>query len=200
MDFLLSSATLDPRPDSETVVEAVLALCDRNSFVRIIDLGTGSGCLLLSVLHELKNATGIGVDISKEAVLTATENAKRLGLLDRAKFIVGNWIDGIDGKFDLVISNPPYIPHADIANLEPEVVKFDPLTALDGGDDGLSAFRIIAAGLTKILKPGGRAVLEVGYGQAKAVADIFQSAGLKPLGARKDLGGVERVVVCENLP
>lgn len=201
LEFLLSPATLDPRPDSETVVEAAISVARRQSLVvsnrpfRILDLGTGTGCLLLSILHGIPNATGLGIDISPKAVETAHENAKQLGLADRAEFAVENWIEGITERFDLVISNPPYIPHAEIKTLEPEVAKFEPLAALDGGEDGLEAYRIIAAGLHKVLKPSGKVVLEVGYGQAQSVSAIMQSHGLRLLGVQKDLGGVERTVI-----
>ena len=146
LDFHLSPATLDPRPDSETVIEEALAgLPDKKAPVSVLDLGTGTGCLLLALLSELPNASGTGVDKSEEAVVTATANARRLGLGQRARFAVGNWGSGLTECFDLVISNPPYIPEGEIETLAPEVVRFDPVAALAGGPDGLDAYRAIVS-------------------------------------------------------
>ncbi|UEM02365.1 peptide chain release factor N(5)-glutamine methyltransferase [Skermanella rosea] len=195
LDFTLSPATLDPRPDSETVVEEALAgVQDRQAPLSILDLGTGTGCLLLAVLSELPRATGLGVDRSEEAVETASANARRLGLGQRARFSTGDWASGIEDRFDLVISNPPYIPDADIETLAPEVTRFDPPGALAGGPDGLDAYRTIVAQLPGVLKPGGRIIFEVGFGQSADVSALLGAAGFGRIGARKDLGGVERAV------
>ncbi|UEM19703.1 peptide chain release factor N(5)-glutamine methyltransferase [Skermanella mucosa] len=195
LDFTLSPATLDPRPDSETVVEEALAgVADRQAPLSVLDLGTGTGCLLLAILSELPQAAGLGIDRSEEAVETAAANARRLGLGRRARFAAGDWALGIEERFDLVISNPPYIPDGDIDALAPEVTRFDPAAALAGGPDGLDAYRAIVAQLPGVLKPGGRVILEVGFGQSTDVSALLGTAGFGRVGARKDLGGVERVV------
>ncbi|WP_245613052.1 peptide chain release factor N(5)-glutamine methyltransferase [Skermanella stibiiresistens] len=195
LDFTLSAATLDPRPDSETVVEEALAgVADKRAPLSVLDLGTGTGCLLLAVLSELPAAMGLGVDQSTEAVATATANARRLGLGPRARFAVGDWMTGLEDRFDIVMSNPPYIPDAEITTLSPEVTGFDPRAALAGGADGLDAYRAITAGLGGVLKPGGRIIFEVGFGQSHDVAALLEAAGLSQIGFRKDLAGIERVV------
>ncbi|NUB15985.1 peptide chain release factor N(5)-glutamine methyltransferase [Azospirillum brasilense] len=196
IDLALNPDTLEPRPDTETLVEAVLkALPDRNAPLRLLDLGTGTGCILLALLAELPNASGLGVDLSPGAVAAATENAARNGLAERVRFQTGNWGTGLDERFDVVVSNPPYIPSADIAALDPEVREHDPLRALDGGADGLDAYRIIAAQTPDLLQPGGLAGLEVGQGQAADVTGLLAAAGLEPAGVFRDLGGVERCVL-----
>ncbi|GAA4249636.1 peptide chain release factor N(5)-glutamine methyltransferase [Azospirillum formosense] len=196
IDLALNPDTLEPRPDTETLVEAVLkALPDRNAPLRLLDLGTGTGCILLALLAELPNATGLGVDLSPGAVAAATANAARNGLAERARFQTGNWGAGLGERFAVVVSNPPYIPSADIAALDPEVREHDPLRALDGGADGLDAYRIIAAQLPDLLPPGGLAGLEVGQGQAADVTGLLAAAGLEPAGVFRDLGGVERCVL-----
>jgi len=199
LELALSPATLEPRPDSETVVEATLAaLPDRNAPLRLLDLGTGTGCLLLALLAELPNATGLGIDISREAAETALGNAVRNGLDGRARFRVGDWGAGLGEVFDVVVSNPPYIPTRTIDELSPEVRLFDPPRALDGGDDGLDAYRIIAVQAPGLLNPGGTLALEVGWDQAGAVADLVRAAGLTVTGVLRDLGGVERCVRAES--
>ncbi|MGQ9366586.1 peptide chain release factor N(5)-glutamine methyltransferase [Azospirillum sp. ST 5-10] len=199
LDLALDAATLDPRPDTETVVEAALdAVADRAAALRVLDLGTGTGCILLALLAELPNATGLGIDLSAAAVATAAANAAANGLAGRAAFRTGNWGEGLAERFDLVVSNPPYIPSRDIASLEPEVRIFDPLRALDGGDDGLDAYRAIAAQLPGLLAPGGTAALEVGAGQAADVAALLARHGLEPSGVFRDLGGIERCVRGRN--
>jgi release factor glutamine methyltransferase len=177
--FTVSPATLDPRPDSETLIEVALGLVDkaglRTAPLRILDVGTGSGCLLATLLCELPNATGIGTDISSAALQTASDNAQRLGVCARAEWIIADALEGIDGPFDLLVCNPPYIRSADIAGLEPEVRNFDPLPALDGGSDGLAIYRRMVSRLP-IVVSNGWAVFEVGYDQAEAVADLLASA------------------------
>lgn len=195
LDFQLSPATLDPRPDSETLIDEALAgIADRKAPLSILDLGTGTGCLLLALLSELPNAAGTGIDRSEEAVATATANARRLGLGQRARFAVGDWGTGLTERFDLVVSNPPYIPDAEIETLAPEVVRFDPVAALAGGPDGLNAYRTIIAQLPNLLKSNGKVIFEVGAGQSGDVAGLLASAGFSGIGTRRDLAGVERAV------
>ena len=199
LDLALNADTLEPRPDTETVVEAVLKdIPDHRSPLRILDLGTGTGCILLALLAELPNATGLGVDLSPNAVAAAAANAARNGLAGRARFQTGDWGDGLTERFDVVVSNPPYIPSAEIAALAPEVREHDPLRALDGGADGLDPYRIIAGQLPSLLSPGGIAALEVGQGQAGDVARLLAAAGIAVTGIFRDLGGVERCVRGRN--
>lgn len=195
LDLALNGATLDPRPDTETVVDSVLeALPDREAPLRILDLGTGSGAILLALLSELPNATGLGVDLADDALSQAAANAAANDLDGRASFAKGSWTDGLDEEFDVVVSNPPYIPSADIAGLDPEVREHDPPLALDGGPDGLDAYRAIAAALDGVLKPGGIAALEVGIGQAEDVSGLLIAHGLILTGMRNDLSGIARCV------
>lgn len=201
IDLALNADTLEPRPDTETVVEAVLAaIPDRKAPLRLIDFGTGTGCILLALLSELPNATGVGVDLSPLAVEAATGNAERNGLAERARFQTGDWAKGIGERFDIVVSNPPYIPSADIATLEPEVREHDPLRALDGGPDGLAPYRILAAELPRLLVPGGVAAFEVGQGQAEDVAALVEAQGLGETAILCDLGGVKRCVRARKGP
>jgi len=198
--FALSPATLDPRPDSETLIEAVLGISTREGWtdrpIRILDIGTGTGCLLLTLLAELPMASGLGTDVSAEALDTAARNAVSLGLAERATFARHDVLGGVEGPFDLVISNPPYIATAEVAGLSPEVRDFDPIAALDGGEDGLGIYRRIAAGLDRILT--GWVVLEVGASQADAVASVLQQEFVKTRNAEVcrylDLSGHTRCV------
>jgi release factor glutamine methyltransferase len=198
--FALSPATLDPRPDSETLIEAALAIAARESWrerpIRILDIGTGSGCLLLTLLAELPLATGLGTDINAGALETAALNAASLGVAARVHFARTDALGGIDGPFDLVVSNPPYIPSGDIAGLSTEVVKFDPHAALDGGPDGLDIYRKVIPDLGRVLR--GWVIFEVGAGQAEAVALLLQQAFVKTRQAEvsrhSDLGGHTRCV------
>lgn len=176
--FTVTPATLDPRPDSETLIEAALELMPKDRAPSILDLGTGTGCLLIALLHERADGRGVGVDISPEALKVAERNAEALGVGGRAAFRHTNWAEGIDERFDLVISNPPYIAPAEIERLEPEVRDHDPRLALDGGADGLEAYRAIAALLPRLIAPEGHAVIELGEGQADDVRVIFERAGL----------------------
>ncbi len=198
--FALSPETLVPRPDTETVVEAALAtITDRAAPLRILDLGTGSGAILAALLVELPGATGIGVDQSEGAARTARDNLARAGLQGRGTVIVGDWASALGGGFDLVVSNPPYIPSIDIVGLAIEVRENDPLAALDGGADGLSSYRIIAAEAPRLLKAGGHLVLELGIGQEAEVAALAGAAGLAITGpARRDLGGIPRALVARR--
>ncbi len=192
LSFAVSQATLIPRPDTETLVEAVLESGLKPD--NVLDLGTGTGCLLLAVLHECPGAFGVGVDINPAAAALARRNAQSLNLARRAAFIAGNWAEALGGKFDLVLSNPPYIEHADIPALMPEVAAYEPAMALDGGADGLFAYRAIIADLPRILNPDGLAVLELGAGQAISVAALANAAGLS-CQLRCDLAGTERAAL-----
>jgi release factor glutamine methyltransferase len=199
LEFLLSEDTLDPRPDSESVVEAVLSrLADRARYYRFLDLGTGTGCLLLALLSEFPRAIGVGVDVAAGAVRAAWLNAERLGFGERAHFAVGDWAAAIAGRFDVIIANPPYIPTAVIPGLMPEVRDCDPHLALDGGADGLAAYRGIAADLPRLLLPGGLFAAEIGAGQAACVSAILEQNGLAIDGFAADLGGVIRCVVARR--
>lgn len=200
LDLVLSDATLVPRADTETVVEAALDVLRREQrttdALRIADIGTGSGAILLALLTELPNATGIGTDISAEALSTAEENARRLGLAGRAAFIRCDYAAALAGPLDLVVANPPYIATADIAGLDRDVREHDPHRALDGGPDGLDAYRILVPQAARLLAPGGAVVVEVGQGQSVAVSEIMGAAGLAlPLPPRADLSGVPRAVI-----
>jgi release factor glutamine methyltransferase len=189
---------LVPRPDTETVVEAALDIIVRGGLrletLRVLDIGTGSGALLLALLKELPNATGIGTDISEAALQVARGNADRNGLASRSQFVVCDIADGLQGPFDLVVSNPPYVVHADIARLAPEVRDFDPALALDGGADGLRVYRAMAAQAGRLLARGGRLVVELGDGQEAAVRALFTIAGLTVGAARDDLAGIARAL------
>ena len=194
--FRIDASTLDPRPDTETLVEAALGLVDREALLSILDLGTGSGCILITLLAELPRASGVGVDISLGALEQARANAQSLGVGDRAAFLAGDWLDTVEGSFDLVVANPPYLSAADMAALAPEVRDHDPRTALDGGPDGLSAYRRIVPGLRKALRPGGFALFETGPDQAQAVLRLLAEAGLEvgePQHLWRDLAGRPRV-------
>jgi release factor glutamine methyltransferase len=196
LDLAVSPATLIPRPDSEALVEAALDLFpDPAAPLRVLDLGTGTGCLLLAVLAERPQAFGVGVDLVPEAAALAAANACRNGLADRSAFLAGDWAAALSGRFDLVLSNPPYIESAAIAGLMPEVARHEPRSALDGGADGLDAYRLLVAALPGLLAPGGAAVIELGIGQRAVVEDLARGGGLTPAGARADLGGIPRALV-----
>ncbi len=194
----LAPATLVPRPETETVVEAALALIDaeglRTRLLRIADLGTGSGALLAALLVELPNAFGIGTDVSLPALAMARHNAVRLVLDKRARFVACDFGAALDGGFDLVVSNPPYIASGAIAALAPEVRDHDPSLALDGGPDGLASYRALASDAARLLAPGGHLIVELGAGAAAGVTALFETAGLVPSFPRRDLAGVARVL------
>lgn len=199
LDLNVSPDVLVPRPETETVVEAALDFVVhgglRQEKLRILDIGTGTGALLLALLQELPNAVGTGTDLSEAAIAVARGNAERNKLSGRARFVVCNIADGIEGPFDLIVSNPPYIPHAEIATLMPEVRDYDPAMALDGGSDGLDAYRAIARDAHRLLAPGGRLIVELGAGQEPAVAALFSQSGLTVPPARPDLSGIPRALV-----
>jgi release factor glutamine methyltransferase len=196
LDLAVSPATLIPRPDSETLIAAALAARpDRAAVRRILDLGTGAGCLLLAALTEYKDAFGVGVDIVPEAAALAGRNAVATGLAGRSAFLCADWAAALAGRFDLVLANPPYIESATIAGLMPEVARHEPRRALDGGADGLDACRAVLAALPGLLERGGVAVLELGVGQAGPVAALARSAGFCDPALRHDLAGIARAAV-----
>lgn len=197
----LDVSTLVPRPETETVVEAALSAIDkrgpRTQPLRLADLGTGSGAILLALLSELPNASGIGIDLSVEAVRVARDNARRLGL-SRARFVAGDMTAVLRGPFDVIVSNPPYVASAAIATLAPEVRDFEPHRAVDGGPDGLAFYRAIAAAVPSVLAPRGAVIVELGIDQAAAVAALFAAAGLAPLPPHPDLYGLPRALTAEK--
>jgi len=201
----LSAATLVPRPDTETVVELALemlrATAEPKQRWRIADIGTGSGAILLALLSEWPDATGVGTDLSAGALQTARSNAVRLGLAARAAFVACDLAAALSGPFDLVVSNPPYVRSADIAGLAIEVRAHDPHRALDGGADGLDAYRALIPQATRLLAPGGAVVVEVGHGQSGYVEQLMKAAGLKHENPPKaDLAGIPRAVGGRKLP
>jgi release factor glutamine methyltransferase len=204
LSFKVSPAVLVPRPDSETLIEAVLALMpDRARAWRILDLGLGSGCLLLTLLREYPQARGVGLEASAEALAVAQENARALGVVDRASLIAGDWhrpgwVESLGGPFDLVVSNPPYIASADVARLMPEVSSFEPRLALDGGAEGFDAYHTLIAAGPRLVTAGGFMAVEAGEGQAAEIARIFAAVELSPRPPWKDLGGIDRVVAAGN--
>jgi release factor glutamine methyltransferase len=201
LEFGLSADTLDPRPETETVIEAVLRRApDRDAPLRLLDLGTGTGCLLLSALAEFPAASGVGIDIAEGAVRTAARNAVNLGLADRARFFVGDWATAVSGKFDAILANPPYIASEALALLPREVACHDPLRALDGGADGLRSHRAIAEAAPRLLTPRGILATEIGAGQADAVATIMKDNGLIVDGIEMDLAGIARCAIARLGP
>lgn len=195
LDLAVSAATLIPRPDSETLIEAALAaLADRARVRRVLDLGTGTGCLLLAALREFPAAFGIGVDRSFAACLLARHNAGMLGMADRVAVACADWAAPLAGRFDLILCNPPYIPTGALAELMPEVARYEPASALDGGPDGLDAYRRILPGLPERLADGGVAAVELGLGQAAPVAALARDAGLE-MASRADLAGIPRALL-----
>jgi len=190
--FKVTERTLDPRPDSETLIEAILSKKQKPN--SILDLGTGTGCLLLTLLAELPNATGTGVDISVDALGVAKDNAKSLNLDSRAAFVQSNWAESIDQKYDLVISNPPYIESNVIPTLDSSVKNYDPILALDGGQDGLNAYRTIFSQLDSVLNLNGFCIVEIGFDQAESVPRLIEEQGLIIGSVMSDLAGNPRAV------
>jgi release factor glutamine methyltransferase len=201
LEFSLSPDTLDPRPETETVIEAVLRRePDRSAPRRLLDLGTGTGCLLLALLAEFPAASGVGIDIAEGAARTAARNAVNLGLADRACFVVGDWATAVSGNFDVVLANPPYIASEALALLPFEVACHDPWRALDGGEDGLRSQRAIAEAAPRLLSPYGMIATEIGAGQGDAVAAIMKRHSLIVDGIEKDLAGIARCVIARPAP
>lgn len=202
LEFKVTRDTLTPRPDTETLIEALLDHAPP-AVANVLDLGTGTGCILLALLSEWPDAQGVGVDASLNALAVAQENAQVFGLEPRARFVHADWTHAgwtrdLGASFDVVVSNPPYIPGGDIAGLDKDVRDFEPLGALDGGADGLDAYRTIVNAAFNLVAKGGILAFEVGIGQAGAVADLMTDAGFKVLEKRKDLGGIERAVVAQK--
>ncbi|PPB81623.1 [protein release factor]-glutamine N5-methyltransferase [Albidovulum inexpectatum] len=194
LSFCVTRDTLDPRPETELLVEAALA----RPFQRVLDLGTGTGCILLSCLFHRPAAQGVGVDVSPAALQVARKNAAALGLSDRAEFVQSDWLTNVQGRFDLVVSNPPYISLDEMARLSPEVREWEPHLALTPGGDGLEAYRAIAAGIGRVLAPGGRVLLEIGPTQAADVCRILADADLHGIEVLRDLDGRDRVVCAQS--
>ncbi|MEZ5958008.1 MAG: peptide chain release factor N(5)-glutamine methyltransferase [Hyphomonadaceae bacterium] len=196
LDLEVNANVLAPRPETEFVVEAGLqATLPAEAPHRILDLGAGSGAIIIALLRERPNATGVAIDISERALEIVRKNAESLGVADRLEIRQNDWATDLDERFDLVVSNPPYIRSGDIEDLAPEVSRFEPHLALDGGEDGFVAYRIISAALPRLLRPGATFALEVGLGQAEGVRALVEAAGLTADEPRRDLAGIPRVVV-----
>jgi release factor glutamine methyltransferase len=204
LNLQVSPAVLVPRPETETVIEAALDFVVRGGLrlerLRILDIGTGSGALLLALLSELPNAVGTGTDISAAALDVARTNAVHNDLAGRCTFVACNIAAGLQGPFDLIVSNPPYVARGDIATLAPEVREYDPALALDGGADGLHGYRAIAADARRLLAPGSRLIVELGMGQESAVRVLFTNAGLTVGASRNDLAGIPRALSATAVP
>lgn len=199
LDFELSPATLDPRPDTETLVSAALALKDTlPAAPRVLDLGTGTGCILIAILSEWQGARGVGIDRDPAAVDAARKNAARLGVGPRTDVRVGNWCDGLADTFDLIVSNPPYIGEGEAPDLARDVLDFDPHGALFAGPDGLDAYRALIPAAKARLAPGGRLILEIGVTQEKAVGILLEKAGFVMEAAVPDLSGRVRALVARS--
>ncbi len=188
--FIVTPDVLDPRPETETLIEAALTA----PFARVLDLGTGSGVILLTLLAERAQASGLGVDISPPALDVARRNAQALGLEGRAQFRLSDWFTAVEGRFDLIIANPPYIAAAEMPALAPETREWEPALALTPGGDGLGAYRIIAQGAAAFLNPGGRLLMEIGPAQGAAVAALCRAGGLAGVQVLPDMDGRDRVV------
>lgn len=188
--FTVTADVLDPRPETETLIDEAL----KGRFSRVLDLGTGSGAILLTLLAERPAATGLGVDLSEPALAVARANAQALGVSGRATFALSDWFGAVEGQFDLIVANPPYISAAELAALAPETREWEPRMALTPGGDGLDAYRAIAAGVGACLRPGGRLLAEIGPSQGAAVVALLRAAGLTGLTVLPDLDGRDRVV------
>ena len=201
LSLRVTDATLVPRPETETVVTAALAALDkrgpRSQAWRIVDIGTGSGAIVLALLSELPNAIGVGTDISSAALAVARDNERRLGV-GRAAYVVCDMASALSGPFDLIVSNPPYIATADLDRLAPEVRLFDPRIALDGGADGLHWYRALATTAAALLACNGVLVVELGKDQAEPVTALIAAAGLAPVAVQPDLNGIPRVLIAKN--
>lgn len=202
LDFLVSKDTLDPRPDSETMIEAVLsAFPNRQEHLNILDIGTGSGCLLLTLLSQYPNAHGVGIDKSARALQIASQNAIRLHIKNASfhelNFMQPDWTHSL-GMFDVIVSNPPYIPSCEIQTLNQSVKGFDPLLALDGGTDGLDAYRALAGSVSSLLSATGKVFFEIGQGQEKAVQQIMEKSGFCLVQSHQDLGKITRILMFQR--
>ncbi len=203
LDFQITSDVLCPRPDSECLIEAALVEVNRRGQAgkwpgRILDLGTGSGCLLLALLSECPAASGVGVDISQKALSIARSNGQKLALANRAQWLCSDWGTAIGGCFDLIVSNPPYVTTGEVVSLPPEVRCFEPAASLFAGGDGLDAYRALADDLCRLLLPDGIALLEIGAGQAESVEALLEGKGLRNVGRRQDLAGIDRCLIVER--
>ena len=192
-DFLTNSDVLDPRSDSETMIDFILKDYKKDENLKILDLGTGSGCLILTLLKLYKNASGVAVDINEKSLIVARKNAENLGLKNII-FLHSNWNDKVNGDFDIIISNPPYIKNSEVKNLSVAVKKYDPILALDGGSDGLECYRYIAKNIKKNCKYDSKLYFEIGYGQKNDVIEIFKSEGFDFLAYKTDLNNIDRVL------
>lgn len=196
LEFEVTPDTLDPRPDTETLIEAVLASVeDKKAPLRIVDLGTGTGCILIALLSELPNATGVAVDVSAQALEVAKRNAERHGLSDRLETVQGSWMEPLEGQvFDLIVSNPPYIPAGDIEGLSSEVKNHDPVLALSGGKNGLECYKKIFSQIKNHLNGQNRAFLEIGFDQLESVTRLAEESNLCVCDSTPDIAGIPRVV------
>ena len=192
--FIISNDVLDPRPETELIVEIANKYIKKNDVKNILDLGTGSGCILLSVLKENKMINGLGIDLSKEAINIAQKNSKKLQVEKQSNFLISNWMESINFKFDVVVSNPPYIPSKDIKKLSKDVKKFDPLISLDGGEDGLSCYRLIVKDLKRVITKNAIIIIEIGCNQSKLVEEIFKKNDFKLVKKYNDINGLDRVL------
>ncbi len=201
LDFELGPDTLVPRPETELLVDIGLAFMKRTGGTRLLDLGTGTGAIAISLLVERPHASGVATDLSAGALAVARGNAARLGVLGRLELRQGSWFEAVEPgtSYDLIVSNPPYIETTTIGTLQMEVREHDPLLALDGGPDGLDPYRVIAAGAGEFLRPGGMLAVEIGHEQGESVAALFGEAGFGEVAIRKDLSGLDRVVMSHHL-
>tara|TARA_B100001109_G_scaffold239958_1_gene222899 strand:+ start:3455 stop:4291 length:837 start_codon:yes stop_codon:yes gene_type:complete len=192
--FLISNDVLDPRPETELIVDIANNFIKKNKVKNILDLGTGSGCILLSLLKENKMINGLGIDISKEAINIAQKNSKKLQLDKQSNFLISNWMSSIKFKYDIVVSNPPYIPRKDIKKLSNSVRNYDPILSLDGGNDGLDCYRVIAKDLKRIINKDAIIIIEIGYNQFLSVIEIFKNNDFKLIKKYNDINGLDRVL------
>ena len=192
--FVISNDVLDPRPETELIVEIANNFIKKNEVKNILDLGTGSGCILLSILKENKKVNGLGIDLSKEAIKIARKNSKKLQLEKNSNFLISNWMNSINFKYDLVVSNPPYIASGDIKKLSKNVKDFDPILSLDGGDDGLDCYRVIAKDLKRVINKNAIIIIEIGHNQSLSVIEIFKKNNFKLIKKYNDINGLERVL------
>ena len=192
--FLISNDVLDPRPETELIVEIANNYIDKNEVKNILDLGTGSGCILLSILKENKMINGLGIDLSKDAISIAKQNSKKLNLETQSNFLISNWMSSVNYKYDLVVSNPPYIASEDIKKLSKSVKIYDPILSLDGGDDGLNSYRLIASDLKRVVSKNALIIIEIGYNQSLQVIEIFKKNNFKLMKKYNDINGLDRVL------